>query len=118
MIMASVSCAHSHAAAGRFQQLTLTQLAVVWQASYLAVDIKLSQKKAYRQLKEKYYSRKLCHLEQFWLIMHKNMPKMCLQRMQNRNRPSDSEEKPASISRPKKSKEDLKMYVFILYENQ
>ena len=37
---------------------------------------------------------------------------MCLQRLQKRNRPS--EEKLASISRPKKSKEDLKRYKFMI----
>ena len=60
------------------------------------------------------HSRKLCYLEQFWLIMHKNMPNMCLQRMEKRDRPSESEDKLTSILRPKKSKGDLKRYEFMV----
>ena len=39
---------------------------------------------------------------------------MCLQRMEKRNRPSESEDKLTSISRPKKSKGDLKRYEFMV----
>ena len=46
--------------------------------------------------------------------MHNNMPNMCLQRMEKRNRLSESEDKLTSISRPKKSKEDLKRYEFMI----
>ena len=42
------------------------------------------------------------------------MPNLCLQRIEKRDRPSESEDKLTSISRPKKSKGDLKRYEFMI----
>ena len=97
-----VSTADPDPARGRWA----SQLTCSWYQTFVRESIET--------IKRKISLGKLCHLEQFWLIMHKNMPNMCLQRMEKRNRLSESEDKLTSISRPKKSKEDRKRYEFMI----